>query len=181
MTKIAKDTLMLAQERQTKYANQHRRELNFNIGDKVMLFAHNIHNPIDKYRPTRKLAPKYLGPYTISAIISPTSYKLDLPSTLKIHPVFHISMLKPYQETDEFNRDVAPQPVYIPETKEFEYEVEQILDKRIIRNKPQYLIKWLGYPLHDATWEPSENLKNAPEKLKEFELMRTSNFKKGRM
>jgi hypothetical protein len=146
-----------------------------------MLLAHNINNPIDKYRPTRKLAPKYLGPYTISAKISSTSYRLDLPSTLKIHPVFHVSMLKPYQESEEFNREAPPQPIIIPESNEAEYEVEQILDKRLIRNKTQYLVKWLGYPLHDATWEPVENLKNAPEKLKEFELMRTSNLKEGRM
>jgi len=96
MIKIAKDTLMLAQERQTKYANQHRRELNFNIGDKVMLLAQNIINPIDKYRLTHKLSPKYLGPYTIFAKNTSTSYQLDLSSILKIHPVFHVSILKPY-------------------------------------------------------------------------------------
>jgi len=94
MIKIANDTLMLAQERQTKYANQHRRELNFNIGDKVMLLAQNINNPIDKYRPTYKLSSKYLGPYTISAKIFSTSYRLDLPFILKIYLVFYISMLK---------------------------------------------------------------------------------------
>ena len=44
-----------------------------------------------------------------------------------------------------------------------------ILNKRIIRNKPQYLIKWTGYPLYDATWEPLGNLNNAKELVKEFE------------
>ncbi|CAG8622037.1 7437_t:CDS:2 [Paraglomus occultum] len=126
----------------------------------------------DTLIPTRKLSPKYLGPYTISAKISSTSYRLDLPSTLKIHPVFHVSMLKPYQQFEEFNREAPPQPIIIPESNEAKYEVEQILDKRLIRNKTQYLVKWLCYPLHDATWEPVENLKNAPKKLKEFELMR---------
>ena len=62
-----------------------------------------------------------------------------------------------------------------------EYEVENILDKRIMRKKPQYLVKWLGYLLHDATWEPLKNLANADKKVKEFELMRTSNLKEGRV
>ena len=124
-----------------------------------------------------------MGPYTISAVISATTYKLDLPTNLKIHPVFHISLLKPYQEiSNEFTQLTPPlPPVIIPETEEEEYEVEAILDKKLVRKKSYYLVKWKGYPLHDATWEPLENLKNTMEKVKEFELTRTSNFKKGGM
>ena len=44
----------------------------------------------------------------------------------------------------------------------------------------QYLVKWVRYPLHDATWEPVQNLSNAPERIKEFELTRTSDLKEGR-
>jgi Chromo (CHRromatin Organisation MOdifier) domain len=107
---------------------------------------------------------------------------LDLPTTLRIHPVFHISLLKLYKESSEdFIRPTPPPAIFIPETNQEEYEVENILDKRTIRNKPQYLIKWLGYPLHDATWEPLENLDNASKKVKDFESMRTSNLKEGRM
>jgi len=182
MIHIAKDTLMRAQQRQSQYANKHRRYMEYKIGDKVLLSTQNISNPIDKHRPTRKLVPKYIGPYTVSSIISATAYKLDLPANLKIHPVFHISLLKRYQErSKDFSQITPPQAIYIPEMNQEEYEVETILDKRIIRKKPQYLIKWLGYPLHDATWEPLEHLTNAQEKLKEFESMRTSNLKEGRM
>ena len=146
-----------------------------------MLLAQNINNSIDKYKPTRKLSLKYLDSYTISAKISSTSYRLDLPSTLKIHPVFHVSMLKPYQQSEEFNHKVLPQPIIISESNKAKYKVKQILDKRLIYNKTQYLVKWLGYSLYDATWKPVENLKNVPKKLKEFELMRTSNLKEERM
>nr|CAG8669362.1 10087_t:CDS:2 [Entrophospora candida] len=51
----------------------------------------------------------------------------------------------------------------------------------LVRTKPHYLVKWKGYPLHDATWEPTEHLKNAEKKVKEFELMRMSELKEGRM
>jgi Chromo (CHRromatin Organisation MOdifier) domain len=67
-----------------------------------------------------------------------------------------------------------PPAIVLPNTEQEEYEVENILDKRTLRKKPQYLIKWLGYPLHDATWEPLENLGNAREKVKEYEETRTS-------
>src|SRR5438132_11597111 len=127
--KIAKDTLMEAQQRQSTYANQHRCHLEFKVGDRVLLSTRHINNPVDKQRPTRKLSPKFIGSYTVAAVISKTAYKLDLPVEFRIHPVFHISLLKPYKATDEFNRDVLPPPVFIPETNQEEYEVEFILDK----------------------------------------------------
>jgi len=173
MINMAKDSLREAQENQMKYANQHRRHLTFKIGDKVLLSAQHINNPVDRNRPTRKLTPRYLGPYTISAVISTTAYKLDLPTTLKIHPVFHISKLKLYNETEDFLRATPPPPVTLPDNSE-EYEVEQILDKRILNGKTQYLIKWVGYPLHDATWEPVNHLKNTQQKVKDFERGRSN-------
>jgi hypothetical protein len=93
---------------------------------------------------------------------------------MKIHPVFHVSLLKPYQPSSpDFERPTPPPAIIIPETDHEEYEVKTILDKRTLRNRPQYLVKWLGYPLHDATWEPIENLGNAQETIQKFESMRT--------
>jgi Chromo (CHRromatin Organisation MOdifier) domain/Integrase core domain len=182
MIQMAKDALMTAQDRQSLYANKHRHHVTYNIGDKVLLSAQNINNPVDKNRPTRKLTPRFLGPFDITAVISPTAYKLDLPATMRIHPIFHVSMLKPYKESpNEFSRAAPLPPVTIPGSDEPEYEVESILDKRSTRGKVQYLVKWMGYPLHDATWEPEENLKNSQQLVKEFESMRTSNLKEGRM
>jgi len=131
MISLAKDALMEAQDRQTKYANQHRRHLTFQVGDKVLLSAQHINSPVDRQRPTRKLTPRFLGPYTITAVISTTAYKLDLPASLKIHPVFHISLLKEYKETQDFKQIIPPAPIIFPDNSE-EYEVETILDKRSI-------------------------------------------------
>jgi len=172
MMEVAKDNLILAQQHQTEQANKYRRHIEYNIGDKVLLSTRHINNPVDKNRPTRKLSPKFIGPYKIIKKVSTTAYKLDLPETLRIHPVFHVSLLKRYHETSNFSRTIPPPPIFIPETQQEEYEVEIILDKKIIQNKTQYLVKWLGYPLHDATWEPIEHLVNAGEKIKEFENQR---------
>ena len=135
---------------------------------------------MDRNRPTRKLTPRYLGPYIISAIISSTAYKLDLPATLRIHPVFHVSKLKLYNESEKFLRATPPPPVTLSDNSE-KYEVETILDKRTFKGKTQYLVKWIGYPLHDATWEPVNHLKNANLKVKEFERTRMSILKEGIM
>ena len=169
MLKIAKDNLIVAKQRQSQYADQHRRELVFKVNDKVLLSTKHINDPVDKNRPTKKLAPKFIGPYKISKVISKVAYKLELPSTLRIHPVFHVSLLKPYQECEDFEREVPPPPIFIPEVQQEEYEVESILDKKIVRRRPFYLIKWLGYPLHEATWEPLAHLTNAKDLVDEFE------------
>ncbi|CAG8764696.1 6112_t:CDS:1, partial [Acaulospora morrowiae] len=55
-------------------------------GDQVLLSLKNINDPVDRNRPTRKLTPRFAGPYTISKVISETAYKLELPPAMKIHP-----------------------------------------------------------------------------------------------
>ena len=105
---------------------------------------------MDRNHPTRKLTPRYLGPYSVSAVISSTAYKLNLLFTLKIYSVFHVSLLKPYKESEDFLRATPPSPVIMSDNSE-EFEVKTILDKRTLRNKVQYLVKWIGYPLYDAT------------------------------
>src|ERR1041384_1175447 len=114
----------------------------------------------------------------IKAIINQPQdyYKLDLPNTLKIHPVFHISLLKPYYESPEtFNRTIPPTAEIIIENDipHEEYEVEKILDVKTYHKRKHYLILWKGYPLHDATWEPIKNLTHCQDLLKEFYETRT--------
>ena len=163
----AKDTLRRAQEQLIKYANENRRDETFEKGQKVLLSTVNIRDDINKRRPAKKLTPRWIGPYTIEEVISPTAYKLQLPDNLKIHPVFHISLLKLYHTDDEFEREQQPPPA-ITIDKHEEYEVEEILDTKTIRGKRYFLIKWKGYPLHEATWEPISNLTHCREMLKEF-------------
>ena len=165
--KIAKDMLTLAQQRQIQYANEKRKHIEYKVGNKILLSTKNFTTSTDKNRPTKKLTPKFVGPFKILEEISGTAYKVELPHNMKIHPVFHVSLLKPYKETDNFVRQTPPLPEIIDEKEE--YEVETILDKNIVKRKIYYLVKWKGYPSYDATWEPAENLVNAPEKIKEFE------------
>ena len=91
---IVSSNLNKARETQKKYADRHRRPAAFNIGDFVLLDTKNL---ILKGTQSRKLSAKFVGPYRVIAKYGSTAYKLDLPVGLKIHPVFHVSLLKKYQ------------------------------------------------------------------------------------
>ena len=170
----AQSAIAEAQERQAYYANQHRREEVFEEGEMVLLSTANITTEVDARRPSSKLSPRFIGPYRIVKMVSPTACMLELPATMKIHPVFHVSLLRKYNENpEEFSerRQVPPPPVVIDDQREF--EVERILDKRERRRRVEYLVKWKGYELYDATWEPLKNLTNAQETVRDFEEILT--------
>jgi hypothetical protein len=74
-----------------KAANPHRLPHNFRIGDRVWLLRRHV----KKTRPCDKLDYQCLGPFVISAQINDVSYRLDLPPHLRLHLVFHFSLLEP--------------------------------------------------------------------------------------
>jgi len=59
------------------------------------------------------------------------------------------------------------------------YEVEKILDKSFSNGKIKYLIKWVGYPKEESTWEPLENLSNILEMITDYEVGNTSKGNSG--
>ncbi|KAG8382501.1 hypothetical protein BUALT_Bualt05G0083800 [Buddleja alternifolia] len=97
---LAKSFLEKARRKMKKWADPKRRHLEFNVGDKVLIKL--IPQQFKAFRGMHKgLVRKYEGPYPVVAKVGKVSYRLDLPSTLKIHSVFHVSMLRPYQEDEE--------------------------------------------------------------------------------
>ena len=118
--------------------------MSFEKGDEVLLLTKNI---TLKHPGTRKLLPRWIGPFTILGRVGKVAYHIDLPESMnRIHPVFHVSKLKPYKASGR----VQPPPVPLEIEGELEYEVERILDKRINkqsrrRDSLEYLVKWLGY------------------------------------
>ena len=86
--------LRAAQERQATYANMKRRDYTFRVGDRVLLSSKDI-NIRDL---TPKLRLKYQGPWQVTKVVSPVAYRLDLPPSMKIHPVFHISKLERFHD-----------------------------------------------------------------------------------
>ena len=160
----AAKTIQQAQNSQKQYADKKQRDITFNEGDQVLLSSANI----NLSTPSHKLSPKFIGPFTIEKVISPVAYQLTLPTTMKIHPVFHISQLWPYLDPSPLH-EVPPCPPPVEVEGNLEYEVETILNKQIHWQQTEYLVKWHGYPDYDATWEPLVNLGNAQAAIKEFE------------
>ncbi|CAG8674505.1 106_t:CDS:1, partial [Racocetra persica] len=165
---IAKDLLVNAQEKQSDQTNKKRRYLELNEGDLVLLNLTNIILQKSAKRASKKLIAKLIGPFKIVQKISAVTYRLKLPETLRIHPVFHISLLKPYYPS-EFRDEVRKEPPEIATKDLKEHEVEAILDKRTYYCHLQYLVKWKDHPLYDATWELLTNLENYKDLVKEFE------------
>ena len=120
---------------------------------------------------SKKLAQKYIGPYTIIRKIGEVAYKLELPPRLRIHPTVHVSLLKECVEDPNRSELVRPPPEVI--SGEAEYEVEAILDSRPRKRAGQtvgieYLVKWQGYPINEATWLLEKDLASAREVLEEY-------------
>jgi deoxyuridine 5'-triphosphate nucleotidohydrolase len=161
-----------AQRMQEYYANQRRRAEIFEVGDRVWVSTEYTRTEADRTRPSRKLAAKYSGPYTIKEKLSDVVYVLDLPESMKVHPVFHISRLKRHHERPaemrgEEDEQTPPPPIIIDGQEE--YEVERIMAKRKFQDQVQYLVKWAGYPIEEAMWLTKEEMRNASEVVKEFE------------
>ena len=122
---------------------------------------------ISTQRPCKKLDWKRLGPYLVSERIGTQAYRLQLPPSLKVHPVFHVSLLDRYAESDIPSRIQPPAPLVIVDSQ-LEFEVEEILDSRLMRNRLFYLVKWKGYPVSDNSWEPSSHLSNSQDLVTAF-------------
>jgi hypothetical protein len=168
----AKQNLIAAQKRQKRYADESRRDLQFSVGDKVMLSTAHINNA-DR---APKLSPKYIGPFTVARVVNGNAYVLDLPPTMKMHSTFNVSQLKPYRDgatqfPDRVQEiyDRPPPEVIDSQTGQDAWEVDHILAKRMRGRTTEYLVKWKGYPHWENTWEPVRSLRLAPDALKSFE------------
>ena len=148
---LLKSSLEQAKATYKRFADRARQEPpHFNVGDRVWLSSKNVATS----RPCKKLDAKRLGPFTILAKLSPLVYRLQLPPTLSIHPVFHVSLLDPYTPNPFPGRTQPPPPPFIAEDGGEEFVVKAILDSRRVRGQLQYLVDWEGYGPEDRSWEP---------------------------
>jgi hypothetical protein len=133
-------------------------------GDQVWLGGKNL----CLNQPTAKLAPRRHGPFKVIKVLLPVSYQLQLPTQWSIHPVFHINLLTPYQETIMHGPNYqCPLPNLV--NGEEEYSVEKILDSQLFGRRLclQYLVKWDGYPDSDNMWVDKDDV-FANNKVQEF-------------
>ncbi|KFY17374.1 hypothetical protein V491_05015 [Pseudogymnoascus sp. VKM F-3775] len=155
------ETLRRATDSQKKYYDAKHTPMQYRVRDQVILAAKNI----KQLRPNRKLADKYLGPFRVRQVVGghAQAYRLELPPAYQIHDVFHVSLLEPYHQ----RADTVSTPAIDVQSHD-EWEVQSIQAHKETGQGVRYLVRWAGYSPADDTWEPPENLRNAPEKVRQY-------------
>ena len=85
-------------------------------------------------------------------MISLVAYGLDLLLAWRIHLVFHVSNLKRFNRSEEFEKEEQPPSPTVVNDEE-EYEVEAILMHKGKRARRLYLVMWKDYPITKTSWE----------------------------
>ncbi|GJW57897.1 retrotransposon protein, putative, ty3-gypsy subclass [Tanacetum coccineum] len=142
---VAKEKLKEARSRQKSYADKHRRDLEFQVGDRVFLKVSPFRG-VKRFGIKGKLSPRFIGPFEILERIGEVSYRLALPPQLShVHDVFHVSLLRGYHYHP---LHVASYPFdQIQPDMSLSEEPESILDRqeRVMRNKVIPFVKILFF------------------------------------
>ena len=103
----------------------------------------------------------------MSGKISDYSFRFSLPPHMRLHLMFHVSLLEPYTTSSIPGHLINP-PTPVSFLKGPKFDVAAILHSKIVRNKLYYLADWVGYTPNDRTWEPATNLSNVVDKVTAF-------------
>ncbi|KAL6199781.1 hypothetical protein ACLB2K_029564 [Fragaria x ananassa] len=159
--KVVRDRLKAVHSRQKSYADVHRKDLEFQVGDWVFLKL-SPWKGVVRFGKHGKLSLWYIGPYEIIELVDPLAYWLVLPLELpRIHNVFHVSMLLKY--IVHSSHVLEEQPVSLQKDLSCEEESVQILDRKeqVLRSKTIPLVKvlWRSHQVEEATWESEEEMR----------------------
>ena len=151
MIQLLQQHLCRAQQRQKSYADKNRTEHQFQLGDFVYLKLQPYIQQSVMPRANYKLSFRYFGPFKILEKIGTVAYRLQLPPSSSIHPVFHVSQLKCAICMDTQVSSTLP-----PTCTQFQIP-QQILQCRMVCHNnqtiPQVLVKWSSWPSSMSTWE----------------------------
>ncbi|CCO34382.1 Retrotransposable element Tf2 155 kDa protein type 2 [Rhizoctonia solani AG-1 IB] len=147
-----------------KQADKGKQHSEFAPGDKVWLLALKT----TSQHPNKKLDHKQYGPFSVLERIGSHAYCLALPETMKIHDVFHVSLLTAYKSDTEFKLHFTPPPPVITAEGEEEYQVDKFVDWAAEDGIWKYRVRWKGYAPHEDTWEPAKDLQHCKDQLRKF-------------
>eukprot|EP00253_Pinus_taeda_P017798 PITA_17798 len=162
MVKKVRNNLKAAQDRQKSFVDRKRRFKEFQVGDHVFVRIQTRRSAL-QWSGCAKLAPRYFGPFQILARVGPVAYQLALPSHIRIHNVFHVSVLKQYVYNPK--HVIQWQEIRVEPEGEVLVEPLTILDRREVQLRKRAIIQakvqWQHYGPEEATWEDEELLKKA--------------------
>jgi hypothetical protein len=164
--RLIKDRLKIAQSRQKSYADNKRRDVSYEIGDRVYLRVSPLRG-VKRFGIKGKLAPRFIGPFKILSRKGEVAYEIELPEILSaVHNVFHVSQLKkchPEMLETPLKDTVPLEEVQLESDLTYEEKPIKILE-RAERNTRTKTIKfckvqWSHHTEEEATWEREDNLR----------------------
>jgi len=102
-----------------------------------------------KGRKSEKLTEHFVDPYKVKGIVSSNTIELELPKSIKIYPVLNISRVWFYKPQVEEQKKIPPKLLIIEGQEEF--KIEKIINKRMIREKEKFLVRWKEYMVEEDT------------------------------
>ena len=163
---MIRDHLVTAKSRQKSYADKRRSDLEFQVGDYVLLKV-SPWKDIIRLRKRGKLGPRYIGPYKVIARVGKVAYRLELPEELSlIHNTFHVSQLRKCV-VDE-SAVIPLEDIQIDERLNYVEKPIAVLERKTkaLRNKTINLVKvqWQHRKGSEWTWEPESEMRaNYPD------------------
>ena len=160
--KMIRGKIKISQDRQKSYHDKRRKPLEFQVGDHVFLKVTPM-TGIGRALKSRKLSPKFIGPYQILKRIGSVAYLIALPPNLSnLHPVFHVSQLRQY--TSDPSHVIEPDEVQVRDNLTYEVIPLKISDCKVkqLRGKDLSLVKVMWSDEEgDATWELEDKMKES--------------------
>ena len=158
--RLIREKIKASQDRQKSYYDRRRKPLDFQEGEHVFLKVSPV-TGVGRALKSRKLTPKYLGPYQILKKIGPVAYHIALPPSLSnLHPVFHVSQLRRYNPDP--SHILAVDEVQVKDNLTYKAQPQKITDRRMksLRGKEIALVKvqW-GTDEGDSTWELEDRMR----------------------
>ncbi|MCO5548846.1 hypothetical protein L7F22_002308 [Adiantum nelumboides] len=182
-----KEALQKAQKKQKLATDKHRRRLDLNENDWILLKFPKARlrnttgkdwqgDKIGHQKYYAKLARRYYGPFQVLAKINETSFRLKLPEHWKVHNAFHASLLKPYKGEPPVEPNEEEEPPEFDEMEEIlkpeyilKHEDKLLRSGKVLR---RYLVKFLHYPKEDARWmQEPQLLESSLALLKEYKAL----------
>eukprot|EP00253_Pinus_taeda_P032838 PITA_32838 len=153
--------LKAAQDRQNNFADRKRRFKEFQVGDHAYIRIQAKRSTL-QWNGCAKLAPRYCGPFQVLARLRPVAYQLALPSHIRIHNVFHVSVLKKYVYDPK--HVIRWQEIQVEPKGEVLVEPLTILDRREVQLRKRVItqvkVQWRHFGPDEATWEDEELMRS---------------------
>nr|GFA94739.1 putative reverse transcriptase domain-containing protein [Tanacetum cinerariifolium] len=156
-----KERLKVARDRQKSYVDKRRKQLEFSVGDKVLLKV-SPRKGVVRFSKRSKLSPRYVGPFEIVERIGPVAYRLRLPQELVgVHDTFHVSNLK--KCLADVNLHVPLDEFKVDNKLHFVEEPIEILDREVKKLKRRWIpivkVRWNSQRGPKFTWEREDEMK----------------------